>query len=62
MHKLTSGRFGKSTIFLIMNPYAGPIGETLDATVVPEFSSMVIMILILAITSTLVLHKVKNLG
>jgi predicted secreted protein with PEFG-CTERM motif len=43
-------------------PYAGPIGETLEVTVVPEFGSMVAMILTLAIIATMVLHRVRKVG
>lgn len=37
-------------------PYSGQVGET-QVTVVPEFGSMVAMILTLAVTATLVLQK-----
>lgn len=43
-------------------PYVGPIGETLEVTVVPEFGSTVAMILTLAITATMALHRVRKLG
>lgn len=42
------------------SPYVGPIGETLEVTVVPEFGSMVIMILTLAAISAIVLQKITK--
>jgi hypothetical protein len=42
-------------------PYTGPHGEMIEFTIVPEFGVFVLVVMLLGITSTVVLQKIKRL-